>query len=30
VVLVTKKFLAAHGLVVERDGKVEPTDAAFQ
>jgi hypothetical protein len=26
----SKKFLAAHGLVVERDGKVEPTDAAFQ
>ena len=26
----SKKFLAAHGLVAERDGKVEPTDAAFQ
>jgi uncharacterized protein len=26
----SKKFVAAHGLVAERDGKVEPTDAAFQ
>jgi hypothetical protein len=26
----SKKFLATHGLVVERDGKVEPTDAAFE
>jgi uncharacterized protein len=26
----SRKFLAANGLVVERDGKVEPTDAAFE
>jgi hypothetical protein len=26
----SRKFLATHGFVAERDGKVEPTDAAFQ
>jgi uncharacterized protein len=26
----SRKFLPMHGLVTERDGKVEPTDAAFQ
>jgi hypothetical protein len=26
----SRKYLAANGLVVERDGKVEPTDAAFE